>query len=78
MKNLLSSNQNLKIIAEYWPHGFKRAGTSAIEFYDFFNTLGYNFYLIDDNKLTSITKEYITVNNDKPFEFSFNVLIQKD
>ncbi len=78
MKNLLSSNQNLKIIAEYWPHGFKRAGTSAIEFYDFFNTLGYNFYLIDDNKLTSITKEYITINNDKPFEFSFNVLIQKD
>ncbi len=78
MKNLLSSSQDLKIIAEYWPHGFKRAGTSAIEFYNFFDALGYHFYLIDDNKLTNITKEYIVTNNDRPFEFSFNVLIQKD
>jgi hypothetical protein len=78
MKDLLSSNQHLKIIAEYWPHGFKRAGTSAIEFYNFFDELGYKFYLIDDNTLTKITKEYIVTNNDKPFEFSFNVLIQKD
>lgn len=77
MKNLLSSNADLKIIAEYWPHGFKRAGTSAIAFYDFFNELGYCFYLIDNNTLTKITKEYIVENNDKPFEFSFNVLIQK-
>ncbi|MBC7696164.1 MAG: FkbM family methyltransferase [Burkholderiales bacterium] len=78
MKQLLSSSDDLKIIAEYWPHGFKRAGTSAIAFYDFFNELGYFFYLIDNNTLTKITKGYIVENNDKPFEFSFNVLIQKD
>jgi FkbM family methyltransferase len=78
MKELLSNNSQLKIIAEYWPHGFKRAGTSAIDFYNFFDELGYKFYLIDDNTLTKITKEYIVTNNDKPFEFSFNVLIQKD
>lgn len=78
MKHLLSTNNHLKIIAEYWPHGFKRAGTSAIEFYNFFDALGYHFYLIDGNALTKITKEYIVTNNDKPFEFSFNVLIQKD
>ena len=78
MKELLSTNNSLKIIAEYWPHGFKRAGTSAVEFYNFFDVLGYHFYLIDDNTLTKITKEYIVTNNDKPFEFSFNVLIQKD
>lgn len=78
MKELLSNNGQLKIIAEYWPHGFKRAGTSAIDFYNFFDELGYKFYLIDDNTLTKITKEYIVTNNDKPFEFSFNVLIQKE
>lgn len=78
MKHLLSSSQNIKIVAEYWPHGFKRAGTSAIAFYDFFNTLGYSFYLIDNNTLTKISKDYIVENNDNPFEFSFNVLIQKD
>ena len=78
MKHLLSTNKHIKIIAEYWPHGFKRAGTSAINFYDFFNNLGFSFYLIDENTLTKITKEYIVTNNDKPFEFSFNVLIQKN
>ncbi|MES2512975.1 MAG: FkbM family methyltransferase [Bacteroidota bacterium] len=78
MKHLLSSSNDLKIIAEYWPHGFKRAGTSAIAFYDFFNELGYSFYLIDNDTLTKITKDYIVENNDKPFEFSFNVLVQKE
>jgi len=78
MKQLLSSTDHLKIVTEYWPHGFRKAGTSAIEFYDFFNVLGYNFYLITDKELRKITKEYIVENNDKPFEFSFNVLIQKN
>lgn len=78
MKQLLSSSADLKIIAEYWPHGFKRAGTSAIAFYDFFNNLGYSFYLIDQDTLTKISKDYIVENNDKPFEFSFNVLVQKE
>ncbi len=78
MKKLLVANNKLKIIAEYWPHGFKRAGTSAIKFYDFFEVLGYHFYLIDGNKLTPITKQYIVTNNDMPFEFSFNVLITKE
>jgi FkbM family methyltransferase len=78
MKRLLSANNDIKIIAEYWPHGFKRAGTSAIAFYDFFDAMGYSFYLIDNNGLTKISKDYVVTNNDKPFEFSFNVLIKKE
>lgn len=78
MKRLLSSNNHIQIIAEYWPHGFKRAGTSAIAFYDFFDGMGYSFYLIDGDSLTKISKDYIVANNDKPFEFSFNVLIKKE
>ncbi len=77
MQNLLSSNNNIKIIAEYWPHGFKRAGTSAIEFYDFFGKLNYQFKLIDEGKISLLDRNYIVENNDKPFEFSFNVLIEK-
>ncbi|MGE0568591.1 MAG: hypothetical protein AB7O73_11635 [Bacteroidia bacterium] len=64
-------------MAEYWPHGFKRAGTSAIEFYDFFDKLNYQFKLIDANQSNIISREYIVENNDKPFEFSFNVLIER-
>lgn len=47
MEQLLSSSTDLKIVAEYWPHGFKRAGTSAVEFFDFFHSLNYKFYSIE-------------------------------
>lgn len=78
MQHLLSTNPHLKIIAEYWPHGFKRAGTSAIEFFDFFDKLDYKFTLIDAGKTNPITRKYIIENNDRPFEFSFNVMIEKN
>ncbi len=78
MKNLLSTSNNLKIIAEYWPHGFKRAGTTAVEFFDFFNQLGYSFLMIDIVPHKKIERNYIVANLDKPFEFSFNVLITKE
>lgn len=77
MFNLLKTSKDLKIVAEYWPHGFKRAGTSAIEFYKFFTDLGYTFTLIDDSGLSPVTEAYIVKHNDEPFEFSFNVLIEK-
>ncbi len=78
MKHLLSTSNNLKIIAEYWPHGFKRAGTTAVEFFDFFHELQYHFYMIDEKPHKKISREYIVENVDKPFEFSFNVLITKE
>lgn len=77
MTHLLGTASRLKIVAEYWPHGFKRAGTSAVEFYDFFDRLGYGFYTIEGENPEKITRDYIVENNDRPFEFSFNVLIRK-
>lgn len=76
MLNLLKTNKTLRIVAEYWPHGFMRAGYSAIEFYDFFNDLGYKFSKIESGKLIPLTKNFVIDNNSQPFEFSFNVLIE--
>ena len=78
MQHLLSTSNDLKIIAEYWPHGFKRAGTNALEFFDFFNELHYHFYMIDVKPYKKISREYIVEHVDKPFEFSFNVLITRE
>ncbi|MBL7933999.1 MAG: FkbM family methyltransferase [Bacteroidia bacterium] len=77
MKKLLSAKENLKVVAEYWPHGFKRAGVSAIAFYDFFDNLGYTFTILEDSGERPLTRDYVVQNNDQPFEFSFNVLIEK-
>jgi FkbM family methyltransferase len=77
MRKLLSTNNTIKILAEYWPHGFMRAGTSAIDFYDFFNEFGYEFKLIEGEELKPLNRDYVVINNNQPFEFSFNVLIEK-
>jgi FkbM family methyltransferase len=77
MEQLLREKQNLKIVAEYWPHGFKRAGTSAVEFYDFFFSLGYRFSLIEADGLKPLGRAFVERNNDQVFEFSFNVLITR-
>lgn len=77
MNNLLKQSNDLKIVAEFWPHGFKRAGTSAIELFDFFDALGYSIYFIDNTGNKKVTREYVETNNSQPFEFSFNVLIKR-
>lgn len=78
MSRLLKENRDLRIVTEFWPHGFKRAGNSAIEFYDFFDTLGYEFQLIDTDKIVPLNRAYVVENNDREFEFSYNVLILKN
>lgn len=77
MKKLLSESMSLKIIAEYWPHGFKRAGVSALEFYDFFDKMGYKFTILEETGEKPLNRDYVVANNDQPFEFSFNVLIER-
>ncbi len=77
MLNLLKNAKDLKIVAEYWPHGFKKAGYSALEFYHFFTSLGYRFSLIENNKVEPLTEKYVADNNEQPYEFFFNVLIER-
>lgn len=77
MRQLLNEQSDLKIVAEYWPHGFMRAGSSAVELYDFFVEMGYGFFIISEDNIKKIDREFILKNNNKPFEYSFNVLIKK-
>lgn len=77
MKKLLTANSTIKIVAEFWPHGLKRAGKSAIELFNFFENLGYGIFEITEKELKPISKNYIEENNSREFEFSFNVLIKK-
>jgi FkbM family methyltransferase len=77
MQKLLQSNKNLKMVAEYWPHGFKKAGYTAADLYRFFTELGYKFSVMENNVLTPLSEQYIIDNNDQPYEFFFNVLVEK-
>lgn len=77
MENLLKESKDLQIIAEYWPHGFRRAETSAIDFFDHFSSRGYRFQVIGPDGLSTLHRSYVEENNEQVFEFSFNVLISR-
>lgn len=76
MRQLLKDSSP-KILAEFWPHGFNRAGATAVEFFDFFAALDYTVYEIKGNDLLPISRDYVEAHDDEPFEFSFNVLIER-
>ncbi len=77
MVETIQQNDRVKIIAEFWPHGFLRAKTSAIEIYDFFDSLKFKMMKIEDGVLTPIDRLFVLENNQQPFEYSYNVLIEK-
>lgn len=66
------------ILAEFWPHGFRRAGTSASELFDFFSALDYAFFEIRGADLVPISRDFVEAHDDEPFEFGLNVLIARN
>lgn len=59
MTNTLKNNPSLKIVTELWPFGLTKAGSSALEIFDFAGSLGFGIYLITENQLQPLTKEMV-------------------
>jgi FkbM family methyltransferase len=77
MIRVLSGPNPPRVITEYWPHGFRRAGTSSVQFFDFFNNMGYAIHVLDGTSLRAFTRPEAESTADRPFEYSMNVLIEK-
>lgn len=58
MEKILRNNHNIKISSEFWPDGLKRAGSSAEEYLDIMESLGFSWYLLDEHeqRLRSINR----------------------
>jgi FkbM family methyltransferase len=50
MEQTLRQNHNIKISSEFWPDGMKRAGSSGEEYLKFMESLGFSWYLLDEDK----------------------------
>lgn len=77
MMETIQQNKHIKIIAEFWPHGFLRAKTSAIEIFDFLDALKFSIKKIESGLITPINRAFVIENNHQPFEYRYNVLIEK-
>lgn len=51
MTQVLSQNQNIKIVSEFWPYGLSAAGSSVNEYFNYLTYLGFNCYLMQNDEL---------------------------
>ncbi len=82
MERTLSENADIKILSEFWPCGLKKAGSSAIDYYNFLCNKGFSCYLLEKQSLTRLSTA--TVRTLEPLgeqhhfdigeEHSFNIL----
>ncbi len=60
MINVLTYNDKLKLISEFWPHGLIKAGYSAIDYFYQLKKFFPAIYLIDKNELRELNEEIIS------------------
>jgi FkbM family methyltransferase len=78
MRRTLEQNgERLKMIMELWPAGLKKAGASALQVFDFLTQLGYNLYLIEQKKMSLLTREQVVEKNDLPDDIYFNIFVRR-
>lgn len=77
MKNILSSNKDLKIISELWPYSMIRAGYNTEDMITYLNSLGYSIRSIEPDG----TKKQIILSDikDRVEEtFDLNIFISRE
>lgn len=60
MKQTLITNHDIILFTEFWPYGLQRAGTSAMDMFDFFNRLDFKVYKVEGNKVTPLTANEVS------------------
>lgn len=55
MRRTLEQNRNVKILSEFWPYGLKRAGSSAEEYFNFLERMGFSCFLLEKSSLQALS-----------------------
>lgn len=77
MKDTLENNPGLKIISEFWPYGLRKAGSSALAYFDFLTQHGFTVHLLKNKALDVLTSDKVKSINDLGEETYFNILATK-
>jgi FkbM family methyltransferase len=77
MQRIINANENLKLISEFWPYGLKKAGSSAIEYYNFLVQNGFEIWLIKKRQLSKISLEEVSELNSLDEKHYFNIFAIK-
>lgn len=73
MEKTLDSNAEIKLISEFWPYGLKKAGSSAMDYYNFLIQKKFHCYMIEGEKLTKITEAMVNKLQNMSEEHYYNI-----
>lgn len=77
MIKTLSANPPIQMLIEFWPHGLKSAGYSAVQLFELIQAYGFRMYLREDGKSLEINDKNILTYQEKPKEYYRNILIKR-
>ena len=76
MKQTIAENPNLIIFTEFWPHGLKSAGSSALELYDAFTQSGFTISKVYQQTVSPLSREEVSKMKVEYFT-DVNVLLRR-
>lgn len=68
---------NVKMLSEFWPYGMRKAGSSALEYYQFLKNAGFFVYLLKDEALKELSEDQVRSMLDLPENHYMNILASK-
>ncbi len=77
MKDTLKNNPGLKIISEFWPYGLRKAGSSALAYFEFLQQQGFEVQLLKNKTLETLSAEKVKALNELGEATYFNILAQR-
>jgi len=77
MAKTLATNENIKLLSEFWPYGLKQAGSSPTEYFEFLSANGFTCYLLENNSLTTLHSERVKALEPLGENHFFNILASR-
>lgn len=76
MKDILTENEDIVLLTEFWPYGLLQAGSSALLMFNYFTNLGFTVYRIDKGRLTPLNAaDVLSIKID--FMVDTNILVSR-
>ena len=73
----LERNKRVKILSEFWPYGLKKAGSSALEYFNYLDQLGFDVFKINGLNLESLNQKIVEEMIDLPENEYFNIYAKR-
>ena len=74
MSNTLASNPKIQLISEFWPYGLNKAGSSAMEYFNYLRSKNFICYLLEKNNLKQLDTDMVVKMEHLGKEHYFNIL----